>query len=160
MAFLLEKGRMYLVTNQSVLFHGCMPVDENGEFLTFKLGNETYQGKRLMAFFEEQIRESARSPREKEDLATDLIWYAWSGPYSPLFGKSKMATFERYYLAEKETHVEVSNPYYRLRDTEWLSQKVRREFGVSLVGSVIINGHTPVKVKKESRRSKPMGRSS
>ncbi|MGG5322817.1 fructose-1,6-bisphosphatase [Enterococcus pernyi] len=148
MDFLLEKGRMYLVTNQSILFHGCMPVDEHGEFLSFKLGSETYQGKQLMAFFEEQIRESAKSLKKKEDLATDLIWYAWSGPYSPLFGKSKMATFERYYLAEKETHVEVSNAYYRLRDKEWLSQKVRSEFGVPVYGPVIINGHTPVKVKK------------
>lgn len=148
MDFLLEKGRMYLTTNQSVLFHGCIPVDEKGEFLAFHLGEQTYAGKELLEFFERQIRTSMEDIKAKNDLATDLIWYAWSGPYSPLFGKSKMATFERYFLKEKETHVEVSNSYYRLRDEEWFSDKVRKEFEVDLLGSVIINGHTPVKVRK------------
>lgn len=89
-----------------------------------------------------------------EDLATDLIWYAWSGPFSPLFGKSKMATFERYFLTEPHTHVEKSNPYYHLRDEEWFSEKILAEFDAKEEGSAIINGHTPVKVKKESHRSK------
>lgn len=85
-----------------------------------------------------------------------MIWYAWSGPFSPLFGKSKMATFERYFLTEPHTHVEKSNPYYHLRDEEWFSEKILAEFDTKEEGSAIINGHTPVKVKKGSHRSKQM----
>ncbi|WP_165003724.1 MULTISPECIES: fructose-1,6-bisphosphatase [unclassified Enterococcus] len=145
--FLLDKGSMYLKNNQHVLFHGCIPVSPQGEFLSFSL-DQAYSGKSLLEFFEDQIRESAKDLSAKEDLATDLIWYAWSGPFSPLFGKSKMATFERYFLADKETHVERSNPYYKLRNEEWFSKKVLEEFGSNELGSAIINGHTPVKVKK------------
>lgn len=93
-----------------------------------------------------------------EDLATDLIWYAWSGPFSPLFGKSKMATFERYFLTEPHTHVEKSNPYYHLRDEEWFSEKILAEFDAKEEGSAIINGHTPVKVKKGESPIKANGK--
>lgn len=82
---------MYLTNNQHVLFHGCIPVDEKGQLLAFEL-DQSYRGKELLGFFEKQITESAKDLTAKEDLATDLIWYAWSGPFSPLFGKSKMAT--------------------------------------------------------------------
>lgn len=148
MEFLLTKGAMYLTYNQHLLFHGCIPIDPEGGFLSFSLENKSYSGKGLLDFFEKQIRNSAKKITVKDDLATDLIWYAWIGPFSPLFGKSKMATFERYFLTEKETHIEKRNPYYTLRNEEWFSKKVLKEFGVEENGSVIINGHTPVKVKK------------
>ncbi len=109
MTFLIEKGGMYLTNNQHVLFHGCIPVDEKGQLLAFEL-DQSYRGKELLGFFEKQITESAKDLTAKEDLATDLIWYAWSGPFSPLFGKSKMATFERYFLTEPHTHVEKAIP--------------------------------------------------
>ena len=147
MEFLLTKGAMYLTYNQHLLFHGCIPIDQEGGFLSFSLENKSYSGKELLDFFEQQIRTSAKKITVKDDLATDLIWYAWIGPFSPLFGKSKMATFERYFLTEKETHIEKRNPYYTLRNEEWFSKKVLKEFGVEENGSVI-NGHTPVKVKK------------
>lgn len=81
-------------------------------------------------------------------MATDLIWYAWIVPVSPLFGKNKITTFERYFLSEQVLHVEKSNPYYRLKNEEWFSKKVLKAFGVEEKGLVVINGHTPVKVKK------------
>ncbi|MFS0952292.1 fructose-1,6-bisphosphatase [Enterococcus thailandicus] len=147
MEFLLEKGAMYLVYNDHLLFHGCIPVDEKGNFLALEQ-EQVVGGVELLTFFEEKIRESAKTPDSGEDLATDYIWYAWSGRVSPLFGKSKMATFERYFLEETQTHVEKSNAYYRLRNELWFSQKVLSSFGIKSTGSVIINGHTPVKVCK------------
>lgn len=157
MTFLIEKGGMYLTNNQHVLFHGCIPVDEKGQLLVFEL-DESYRGKELLGFFEKQITESAKDLTAKEDLATDLIWYAWSGPFSPLFGKSKMATFERYFLTEPHTHIEKSNPYYHLRDEEWFSEKILAEFDTKEEGSAIINGHTPVKVKKGESPIKANGK--
>ncbi|EPI01002.1 firmicute fructose-1,6-bisphosphatase [Enterococcus faecalis 13-SD-W-01] len=145
--FLLEKGSMYSLYNDHLLFHGCLPVDEKGDFLKLTFDKE-YSGASLLRFFEKQIRQSAQNLELREDFSTDMIWYAWSGPISPLFGKSKMATFERYFLDEKETHKEHSNRYYELRNEESFSKKVLEEFGLDKNGSVIINGHTPVKVRK------------
>ena len=84
---------------------------------------------------------------QKKALALDYVWYLWCGKYSPLFGKSKMATFERYFLAEKETHKEGKNPYFKLRVEEETCTRILMEFGLSTASSYIINGHVPVKVK-------------
>ena len=78
----------------------------------------------------------------------DILWYIWTGPNSPVFGKDKMTTFERYFIEDKETHVETKNAYYRLYDNEEIVDKILREFGLDATKSHIVNGHVPVERKK------------
>lgn len=158
MKFLLRKGSMYLVYNKHLLFHGCIPVDENGDFLDFHLYGESYKGKALLDLFDYHIRQSAKNPACSDDFHTDMVWYAWSGRLSPLFGKDQMTTFERYFVADKTAHKEVKNPYYGLREEEWFCRKVLKEFGLNSPCSKIINGHTPVKVLKGETPVKANGK--
>ena len=90
--------------------------------------------------------------KEKE-RGKDIMWYIWLSENSPLFGKDKMATFERYFLAEKETHKEVKNPYYDMLENEEVLDRILREFGLEPEGAHIINGHVPVKSKDGESRS-------
>lgn len=147
--FMIEKGSMYLVYNDNLLFHGCMPMTEEGEFLEFRYHDNVYSGKALFDFFEKAIRDavSLKEDAEEQTLAADLIWYLWSGAASPLFGKHAMTTFERYYIQDKESHTEHKNKYYELRETEEGVNKILDEFGCNGPNSHIINGHTPVKEK-------------
>lgn len=156
--FLLSHGAMYHIYNKQLLYHGCIPLDSEGDFLEFHLNGKSYYGQSLLEFFDEQIRLSAKNPYQDEDLATDLIWYAWSGKCSPLFGKSKMATFERYFIQAKETHKEWPNTYYVLRDQEEVCRRILANFGLNAQRSAIINGHTPVKVKKGESPIKANGK--
>lgn len=147
--FMIEKGSMYLVYNDNLLFHGCMPMTEEGEFLEFNYRDQTYSGKNLFDFFDQAIRDAVSLNKDclEHTLATDLIWYLWSGAVSPLFGKHAMTTFERYYIEEKEAYVEHKNKYYELRETEEGVDKILDEFNCKGPNSHIINGHTPIKEK-------------
>lgn len=146
MDFLLEKGSMYLVYNGNLLYHGCIPLHENGDFKSLRIAGESYSGRGLLDFYDEQVRQSFRNPQEQEDLATDLLWYLWIGECSSLFGKKAMTTFERYYTNEPKLRKEIKNAYYRLRNQEDICERILSEFGLPSQG-VIINGHTPVKEK-------------
>ena len=148
MQLLLRKGSMYLVYNGHLLFHGCIPLTETGEFLSLELNQAHYHGKKLLDKLERHIRKSAQSPEIHDDFHTDLVWYVWSGKKSPLFGKDKMTTFERYFIRDKDTHIEKKNPYYVLREQEKYCCKILEEFGLTKAHAHIINGHTPVMVKK------------
>lgn len=159
MKLLLRKGSMYLIYNQHLLFHGCIPLTSNGEFLPLLLNGETFKGRALLDYLEYHIRQSACSPQITDDFHTDLLWYVWSGKKSPLFGKEKMTTFERYFILDKETHQENKNPYYRLREEEDVCLKILKEFGLQSKKSSIINGHTPVKVCKGETPVKANGKS-
>ena len=86
--------------------------------------------------------------KEERRKGRDTLWYIWAGPKSPVFGKDKMATFERYFIADKETHKETKNAYYRLYDNEEILNKILREFGLDEHRSHIINGHVPVEIKR------------
>jgi fructose-1,6-bisphosphatase-3 len=86
------------------------------------------------------------APDKEQNL--DILWYLWCGPDSPQFGKKKMATFERYFLSDKDTHREIRNPYFDYRDNVTVVQKILSEFGLDPVRGHIVNGHVPVKVKK------------
>ena len=147
MDFLLEAGAMYLCYNDNLLFHGCIPLHENGDLKSLRINGHNYAGKALLDFYEEQVRKSYMHPCEHEDLATDMLWYLWTGECSSLFGKEAMTTFERYYIADKHTHIEKKNSYYQLRNDESICQELLAEFGLPTHGH-IINGHTPVKEKK------------
>lgn len=148
MRFLLNKGGLYKVYNNNLLYHGCVPLTENGELKSVRVYGHSYKGKGLYEAMESYVRKGfyALDPREKE-RGRDLMWYIWLGEGSPLFGKDKMATFERYFLAEKETHKEKKNPYYSMLENEEVVDKILAEFGLPAEGTHIINGHVPVKSK-------------
>ena len=148
MEFLMKHGSMYLIYNQHLLYHGCIPLAQSGELINFTVGNDSYQGAALLDFFEKHLKESFRNLDTHEDFATDLSWYAWCGPFSPLFGKHKMTTFERYFIKDKKTHLERKNAYYQYRDSAKVCQLISEAFGLNPEFSRIINGHTPVKTTK------------
>lgn len=145
LTFLIDHGSMYRIYNQNLLFHGCLPVDAEGHFLTLTLANQNYAGKQLLDFFDQQIRSSFNHPLHQANLSTDLLWYLWTGPLSPLFGKNAMTTFERYFCSDPETHVETKNAYYSLRHDADFIQQLLSEFNLSPETGHILNGHTPVK---------------
>ncbi|MFZ2764680.1 MAG: fructose-1,6-bisphosphatase [Trichococcus flocculiformis] len=147
--FLFSKGSMYLSYNDNLLFHGCVPLNPNGSFMELPIANVKYSGKALLDKYEEVLRKGYlnREGKKHNVRILDLIWYLWEGKASSLFGKDKMTTFERLYVAEKETHIEKKNLYYEQRDNVELSHKILKEFGLDPNKGHIINGHTPVKEK-------------
>ncbi|MCR4689910.1 MAG: fructose-1,6-bisphosphatase [Lachnospiraceae bacterium] len=147
--FLFSNGGMYKVYNSNLLYHGCVPMDENGEFIKVKLFGKEYSGRALYDALDSYARRGfhARKPEDKQ-RGEDVLWYIWTGPNSPVFGKDKMTTFERYFIADKDTHVERKNAYYRLYDEEEIVDRILTEFGLDPTCSHIVNGHVPVERKK------------
>ncbi|WP_173915276.1 fructose-1,6-bisphosphatase [Halobacillus sp. Marseille-Q1614] len=145
MKFLMKKGSLYLKYNGNLLIHGCIPLDEKGNMEKMDIENKTYGGRDLLDIFEHFLRHSFAHPEENDDLATDMVWYLWTGEYSSLFGKRKMTTFERYFIKDKITHKEKKNPYYHLRENEETCRRILTEFDLDPDQGHIINGHTPVK---------------
>ena len=112
MRFLLKKGSLYKVHNNNLLYHGCVPLNEDKSFKSVEVYGKEYKGKALYDILESYVRKAFVAIDEEErEKGKDILWFIWSSPGSPLFGKDKMATFERYFLAEKETHKEKKNPY-------------------------------------------------
>ncbi|MCJ1995614.1 fructose-1,6-bisphosphatase [Lactococcus piscium] len=146
MHFLVEKGSVYLVYNRHLLYHGCMPLKDDGSFLEMKIEEASYSGRALLDQFDAHIRRGIHYPDIRDDYSTDLMWYAWAGKCSPLFGRSSMTTFERYFIADKKTHQEGDNAYFTYREDPKMMTKILAEFGLTDPQSVVINGHTPVKV--------------
>ncbi|SFK32723.1 fructose-1,6-bisphosphatase-3 [Halobacillus dabanensis] len=145
MKFLMKKGSLYLKYNGNLLIHGCIPIDEEGNMETMTIENKEYAGRELLDIFEHYLRHSFAHPEETDDLATDMVWYLWTGEYSSLFGKREMTTFERYFIKDKATHKERKNPYFYLREKEDICRKILEEFDMNPDQGHIINGHTPVK---------------
>lgn len=157
--FLFSNGGLYLVYNSNLLFHGCIPLLDNGDFSSFVVDEKKYDGKVFMDRVEQLAREGYFSTNaEKKLYGMDAMWYLWSGDHSPLFGKTKMATFERHFIDDKEAHQENKNPYYNFRDNENVCKNILREFGLDPETSRIINGHVPVKVKKGESPVKAKGK--
>ncbi len=148
MRFLLNKGGLYKVYNNNLLYHGCVPLREDGTLKPVRIYGHSYKGKGLYEVLESYVRKGFYALDEKEkERGKDMMWYIWLSENSPLFGKDKMATFERYFLAEKETHREKKNPYYTLLENEEVVDNILKEFGLKPEGAHIINGHVPVKSK-------------
>ena len=145
---LMKKGSMYKVYNQHLLFHGCIPLKASGEFQPFVLHQAQYAGRELLDFFEYHIRLASKNKEIGDDFSTDLIWYCWRGKSSPLFGKDKMTTFERYFIEDTNTHKEQENEYFTYRNSKKICQFILEEFGLTSQESRIVNGHTPVKTGK------------
>lgn len=148
--FLYSNGGLYKVYNSNLLYHGCMPVDAEGNFLSVDVDGKDYQGKQLYDILDNYARKGYYAKNDPAEMrkAQDYIWYIWAGPNSPVFGKDKMTTFERYFIEDKETHKETKNAYYSLLDHEDILNKILDEFELDTRKSHIVNGHVPVELKK------------
>lgn len=146
---LYAKGGMYLIYNGNLLYHGCIIMNEDGSFKPITVDGHSYRAKAFMDRAERMVRQGYfATASEQKQAGLDMMWYLWSGSDSPLFGKDKMATFERYFIDDPKTHVETMDPYYDLRYREETARQILTEFGIDPEKGHIINGHVPVKVKK------------
>lgn len=147
--FLYSHGAIYKCYNSNLLYHGCIPMRADGNFDGVMAGNAIYSGRSLMDYFNYQVQNAYFMPEGsvEKQWAMDLMWYLWCGSKSPVFGKDKMTTFEHYFIADKKTHKETLNPYYKLSVQEEFCDRILEEFDLPAKGSHIINGHVPVKMK-------------
>ena len=157
---LLMRGGMYAIYNSNLMFHAAVPINEDGSMREVVFDGEKVKGKQLMKKVERMARSAfdndlTAAEREK---AADFFWYLWCGPESPLFGKAKMATFERYLLSDKEVQKEPKGWYYILRDNADVCDGILDEFGVKGTHRHIINGHVPVRVGHGETPIKANGR--
>ena len=148
MRFLLSKGSLYKVHNNNLLYHGCVPLNEDGSLKEVELFGKKFKGRSLYDALDRYVRKGFFAVDSEDwENGKDIMWYIWLNPNSPLFGKDKMTTFERYFLAEKETHVEKKNPYYHFLEDPKVISSIMEEFGLEFESEDchIINGHVPVK---------------
>ena len=145
---LFSKGSMYKIYNSNLLYHGCIPLNDDGSMMQCKLDGEFLFGKAYIDKIEAIINEVYYTKGSTPMNKLDYIWYLWSGPKSPLFGKNKMATFERYFVNDKAVCKEHKNAYYKYSNSTETCSMILREFGLNPETSHIINGHVPVELKK------------
>lgn len=141
--FMVGHGSMYLRRDECLIFHGCVPVDSVGQFLPLVVDGEPMAGRQMFEAIETVVRRAVVSS-EEADL--DFLWYLWSGPRSPLFGKDRIATFERDFIQNKEPHRETKDPYFSLIHDVTFCDSVLIEFGMEPESGLIVNGHVPVRV--------------
>ena len=147
MLAVVRSGAMWLRRDQALIFHGCVPVDEEGQSLSLGVGGREVAGRELFDALDLVVRGCFRRGARDADGETDWLWYLWTGPRSPLFGKDRMATFETYFVEDKATHKETKNPYFQLIQNADFCARLARDFGVER-DALIVNGHVPVKVEK------------
>ena len=135
-----------------------MPLDEDGSFTNVTMFGKTYYGKEYFDFCDNQIRTACLISGEEKNRALDFIWYLWCGSKSPLFGKDKMASFERFFIVEKQTHAEKRMPYFILQENEEICNMILEEFNLNKEKSHIINGHVPIKFIKGENPIKANGK--
>ncbi len=159
-SMLYSNGSLYKAFNTNLMFHGCIPMNEDGTLKDVLIDGEYLKGKELFDAVDRIVREAYfnKPHTERKRCCMDYVWYLWCGENSPLFGKKKMATFERYFLDDKETHKEERCPYYKYRDKENICLMILKDFGMDPENSHIINGHVPVKVSKGESPIKADGR--
>ena len=147
--YMFSHGAMYKVNNGNLFFHGSIPMNEDGSFKTVMLEGRPYSGASYMQKLDELVREARYNPRRGQTgaEAASIMWYLWLSQDSPLFGKDKMTTFERYFIEDKATHKEHSSPYYKLVENEEACNNILEDFGLNAKVGRILNGHVPVKMK-------------
>lgn len=162
MVFFFSHGGMYKIVNHNILFHGCIPMTEGGDFLSITTRDGEVTGKRLLDYCEQKCREAyfmnAELDPNGKRYATDFFWYLWCGPKSPLFGKDKMSSFEHCFIADPESHKERYNAYYRWVEKESCVDRIIEEFHEIPALSHIVNGHVPVKSKNGESPVKANGK--
>jgi fructose-1,6-bisphosphatase-3 len=144
MQYMVSRGSMFLRRDQNLIFHGCVPCDKQGNFLPMWIDGRQYAGRAMFNAIEKVVLRAIER-RSASDL--DLLWYLWSGPRSPLFGKDRIATLERDFIADKKPHHETKDPYFALIHEVWFCEKVLAEFSVDPKEGLIVNGHVPVKIE-------------
>lgn len=156
---LMKKGQMYTVFNNNLLFHGCVPMTEKGDFRVCTYLGEPLKGKELIDEIDRRVHQGYFDDNSKDKQKNlDLMWYLACGEGSPLFGKDKMAYFEQYFVEDESLGKEKKDPYYDLRNKEDIIVKVLNEFELYSASSKVINGHVPVKVKKGENPVKANGK--
>jgi fructose-1,6-bisphosphatase-3 len=160
MNYMYSHGSLYKIMNGNLLYHGCMIFDERGRFKRVELEGKKYKGAAYIKKLDEMIRAAhGKQPEGRTNAeAASIMWYLWLSEDSPLFGKDKMTTFERYFIADKSTHKENKVPYYKLIDKEETANKILREFGLDPATGLILNGHVPVKLKDGEKPVKAGGK--
>lgn len=148
--FLYNKGSMYRVYNGNLMYHGCVPLNEDGSFAHSHVGGRDTYGLSMYELLEDYARKGyyAKDGSEERTKGGDILWYLWCGPMSPSYGRDKMTTFERLFVEDKATHKEKKDPYYKYIETDTkVANAILKEFGATGKYSVIINGHVPVEIK-------------
>ncbi len=156
MKWMVKNGSMAITREEQLIFHGCVPVDKNGDLIPMVIGGRALCGKPLFEAIDRAIYRMVDDTPDRNGL--DLLWYLWSGPQSPLFGKERMATLERGLIEDKSTHDERKNPYFDLLHESWFCEKLLEEFGVDPENGIIVNGHVPVKLEKGESPIKRSGK--
>lgn len=157
---LYAKGGLYLALNSNLMYHASIPMNEDGSFREVRIDGRTYSGKALLDRIDRIARKAYFGKRSADDVrsALDYMWYLWCGPCSPLFDKERMTTFERYFIADKETHKENKGAYYRLMEQADTCRMILEAFGLDPGPSHIISGHIPVKSGKGESPIKAEGK--
>lgn len=157
---LLSHGCLYGIFNSNLLFHASIPLNADGSLKDVEIQGKKYQGQALLEKLGQMMRAALSNSKtvKDKDFAIDYYWYIWCGPDSPLFDKSKMATFERYFLKDKSMHAEEKGYYYKLRDSEEVCDRILDAFEVTGPHRHIINGHVPVRAAKGESPIKANGK--
>lgn len=153
--YLVRRGSMWLVRDDHLIFHGCVPVDARGAFLTLDVDGKAVRGRELFDALDRVVVRVADRPVQKD---LDLLWYLWCGPRSPLFGKDRITTLENDLIEDEATHVETKNPYFSLIHEVDFCERVLAEFGADPKRGLIVNGHVPVKIEKGESPLKRSGK--
>ncbi len=148
--FLYSKGGLYKTSNQNLLFHGCIPMNGDGSLMSFPIGGKERSGKRFLDYAEKTARKAYydKHGSPERQAGMDFLWWLWTGRNSPIFGRDRMTTFERRFIADPDTWTEPKNPYYTYYQDPAVCDALLKEFGLEGPHCHIINGHVPVKVKK------------
>lgn len=146
MQWMANFGQMSLVRDRAAIFHACLPVDGDGQYLPLTIDGKERKGPEIFHSFTTVVKRAFRAGAEGATAADkDWFYYLWAGPLSPLFGKDRMATFETYFIADKTTHKEIAGPWFKLIHDKDFCDRIARDLGVPEEG-ILVNGHVPVKV--------------
>ena len=158
--FLYSKGSIYRVYNGNLLFHGCIPMTEDGQLMRFSIGCKDLAGKEFLDYADLTARRAyySKPGSAEREFGMDFLWFLWAGRNSPVFGRDRMTTFERRLIRDERTWAEPKNAYYRLCNDPEVCQELLRQFGLEGPHCHIINGHVPVKSKKGESPIKGGGR--
>lgn len=160
MRFLISHGSLFTRSNNLLLYHGCVPMTDEGGFATLEIDGRQLSAAALFEYIDQKVKDAWYLEYDSSEQveARDFLWYLWCGPHSPIFGKSRMATFERALIEDKATHKEVMNPYYRHVEGEQACRDILAAFGLNPDTGHIVNGHVPVKLKRGESPVKGGGR--
>lgn len=145
MKIFIDKGNMYKIENNNLLYHALVPLNEDGTLKQVNINGNTLSGKRLFDYINLLVKKLYYNKGFNKEEDLDLMWYLWSGPDSPFFGKDKMTTMERVLIKDKTSHKEKRNYYYKYQDNKTVMENIMKDFGITNIENAhIINGHIPV----------------